>query len=144
MMTIDSSQDIPSLSSFPSLRHLQVLLCQDPTMTNRNLNRAKHSPRTLIRLPKHTLPRDWEIMLLHLGILARLDALRIRIIFRRYESIMGRAEGWARNLDLAFSALDTYRRIRSVIAVRVGGDAEIRERNTMGSLLAPRRGWKCE
>lgn len=57
---------------------------------------------------------------------------------------MGWTEGRAGDLDLAFGALNPYRRIRSVEAVRVGGYPEVCERNAMGCLRASWCGWECE
>jgi hypothetical protein len=143
-MTMDSSQDIPSLSSFPSLRHLHIYRQYAIIPLSKDFLMQGNTPRALISFPKHALSRNRKIVILYLRINSLFITLRLHVVFRGYDSVMTRTEGWAGDLNLAFGALNPHGRVRRKVAVRVGGDAEVGKCNAMGCLLASRCGGECE
>ena len=93
------------------------------------------TPPTLIRLPEHAMPRNLTLVLLDIrALLLGPLSTRIRPALRPVladDAVVCGAEGGPVDLDLAFGALDADGGFGGVVAVDVGGDAEVGQRDAV-------------
>lgn len=121
------------------------------TKQNRRKEREKrgsthipNTPPTLIRLPKHAMPRYPTLHLPHPPIRPLPHALRIPILARGDEPIARGSERGPVDLHLPFGPLDANGRSGGVEAVGIGRDAEVCEGDAVGGVGAARGGGEGE